>query len=157
VFARLWDLTSYGLFGDEVFTVWTATQDWHGLFSWVADDVVHPPAFYVLLKIWIGVGGQSLFWIKLLPALLSILSIIPLLLLCRELNVNRSAAGVSLWMMAVNAFLIGHAQEARMYSLLQLLALLSLWLFAMLLNRRRGGSGIQIALGACNLLLVFTH
>lgn len=157
VAARFWHLTSYGLFGDEVFTLWTSAQDWSKVLSSVIEDVVHPPLFYVLLKIWIDIGGQSLLWLKLLPVLLSIVSIIPFLLLCRELKINLLATGLALWMMAVNNFLITHAQEPRMYSLLLLLVLLSLWLFVRLQHSSQGHIRIHFALGSVNLLLVFTH
>lgn len=157
VTARLWHLTSYGLFGDEVFTLWTAERDWTGLFSSVVGDVVHPPLFYALLKVWIGLGGQSLLWLKLLPASLSIASVVPFLFLCRALKLEAAAAILALWLMAVNGFLISHAQELRMYSLLLLLGVCSLWLFAKLLNTANGARGTQIALWAVNLLLVFTH
>lgn len=157
VAARLWHLTSYGLFGDEVFTLWTSAQDWSKVFSSVIEDVVHPPLFYVVLKLWIDIGGQSILWIKLLPVLLSIVSIVPFLLLCRELKINLLATGLALWMMAVNNFLISHAQEPRMYSLLLLLVLLSLWLFVKLQSRDSNSIRIHFALGGVNLLLVFTH
>ena len=155
--ARLWHLTSYGLFGDEVFTLWTSAQSWPNLFTSVVEDVVHPPLFYALLKIWIDIGGQSLLWIKLLPVLLSILSLIPFLLLCREMRINRMATSLALWLMAVNGFLISHAQESRMYSLLLLLAVSSLWLFAKLQSRGNSASGFYFALCGVNLLLVFSH
>jgi len=51
--ARLCRLTSYGLFGDEVFTFWVADQDVGSLIASVRGDVVHPPLFYVVLKLWI--------------------------------------------------------------------------------------------------------
>jgi len=157
VAARLWHLTSYGLFGDEVFTLWTSAQDWPRVLSSVVEDVVHPPLFYVLLKVWIDIGGQSLLWIKLLPVLLSIVSVIPFLLLCRELKMNSTATALALWLMAVNGFLISHAQEPRMYSLLLLLVLLSHWLFVKLQSRDQKSLRIHFALGGVNLLLVFTH
>lgn len=159
VAARLWHLTSYGLFGDEVFTLWTALQDWRGLFWSVVGDVVHPPLFYALLKLWIDVGGQSLLWLKLLPALLSLASVLPFLLLCRELKLSRGVTIVALWLMAMNGFLINHAQELRGYSLLLLLSITSLWLFAKLINTNNESRtlGNQIALWAVNVLLVFTH
>lgn len=153
--ARLWHLTTFGLFGDEVFTVWTAAQDWNGLFSSVIGDVAHPPLYYALLKVWIDLGGQSLLWIKLLPALMSIATVFPFLFLCRELNLNLTATGVALWLMSVNGFLITHAQEPRMYGLLLLLTTCSLWVFAKLV--REHTNSIQAALCAVNLLLVFTH
>jgi hypothetical protein len=155
VAARLLHLTSFGLFGDEVFTLWTAAQDWHGLFASVIGDVAHPPLYYALLKIWIDLGGQSLLWVKLLPALMSIATIFPFVSLCRELNLNLRATSLALWLMAVNGFLITHAQEPRMYSLLLLLTTCSLWVFAKLC--REHTKSIQSALCVVNLLLVFTH
>ena len=157
VATRLWHLTSYGVFGDEVFTLWTSEQDWRSLFASVVGDVVHPPLFYMLLKLWIGIGGQSLQWVKLLPALFSIASIAPFFLLCRELNLEPRTMNLALWLVAVNGLLINHSQELRMYSLLLLLSVSSLWLFGKLVNRDAGTLMIQVALCAVNLLLVFTH
>lgn len=157
VAARFWRLTSYGLFGDEVFTLWTAAQDWRSLLESVVGDVVHPPLFYMLLKVWIGVGGQSLLWLKLLPALLSIASVIPFFALCRDLRLEPAAMNLALWLMAINGLLITHAQELRMYSLLFLLTLTSLWLFAKLINQDAGSRKTQTMLCAVNLLMVFTH
>src|SRR5215208_6653043 len=64
---RLWQLTSFGLFGDEAFTVNVARSGWGELIEKVVADIVHPPLFYALLKVWIVVGGQSELWLKLLP------------------------------------------------------------------------------------------
>jgi uncharacterized membrane protein len=157
--ARLWHLTSYGLFGDEVFTLWTAQQDWRGLFSSVIGDVAHPPLFYVLLKLWIAIGGESLVWLKLLPLVLSIATVLPFLAFTRELRLPHLARNVALWLMAVNGFLINHAQELRGYSLLLLLSVCSLWLLMKLINLKRGSRavGSLIALCVVNLLLVFAH
>ena len=155
VAARLWHLTSFGLFGDEVFTLWTAAQDWNGLFASVVGDVAHPPLYYAMFKVWIDIGGQSLLWIKLLPALISIAAIFPFLFLCRELSLNLIATSLALWLMSVNGFLITHAQEPRMYSLLLLLTTCSLWVFTKLWREQT--NSIQAALSIVNLLLVFTH
>src|SRR6185369_4845187 len=65
--------------------------------------------------------------------------------------------GLALWMMAVSNFLISHAQEPRMYSLLLLLVLFSLWLFVKLQRRDSHSTRTLFAIGGVNLLLVFTH
>jgi hypothetical protein len=155
VAAQLWHLTSFGIFGDEVFTLWTVGQDWNDAIEWVIGDVVHPPLYYALLKLWVDLGGQSLLWIKLLPVLFSIATLLPLLLLCRELKLDGAATSLALWLAAVNGFLITHAQEIRMYSLLLLLTVASLWLFAKL--PRENSRKTHAALFAVNLLLVYTH
>ncbi len=157
VAARLWRLTSYGLYGDEAFSLWLAKSDWAALFSYVVTDAVHPPLFYLLLKIWVGAGGESVLWLKLLPALTSIVTLPPFLLLCRELRLGRETALLALALMAVNEYLVIYAQELRMYSLLLLFAVCSLWLFARLVNLPKAPRSLHLWLLLANLLLVYTH
>src|SRR5687768_7886557 len=77
VVARFWQLTSSCLWFDEIFSVHAARHGWAQLFSFVAADIIHPPLFYVLLKLWTGIGGESLLWLRLLPAITSIAAIVP--------------------------------------------------------------------------------
>lgn len=154
---RLWGLTSYGLIGDEVFTYQLAADSWTGLIRSAVSDVVHPPLFYALLKIWIALGGHSLLWIKLFPVLMSLFSIPPFILLCRELGLKSDAAKLALWLMAVNDFLINFSQELRMYSQAAFFTLLSLWLFARLYNSDRQSKPLVVGLFFANLMLVYTH
>src|SRR6185436_3134035 len=81
---RLWRLSASCLWFDEIFSVHAARHGWAELLRFAAADIIHPPLFYLLLKIWISLGGESLLWLRLLPALVSIAAIIPFLLLCRE-------------------------------------------------------------------------
>ena len=154
---RLWRLTSYGLFGDELFSLWAARHDWGGLLAAVINDIDHPPLFYLLLKAWIIVGGDSVLWLKLFPVVTSIAAIIPFFLLCRELKMKPAAINLALALMAVNAYLILYSQELRMYSLLLFFTTSSLWLFVKFFNAAAGGKKILPALFAANLLLVYTH
>ena len=59
VVLRLWHLTDGCLWFDEIFSVHAAEQTWSGMWSFVAQDLIHPPLFYALLKLWIGVGGEG--------------------------------------------------------------------------------------------------
>src|SRR5262245_51748042 len=115
---RLWRLTSYGLYGDEIFSLRLASANWTESVAVVARDIVHPPLFYMLVKLWIGIGGDSVLWLKLFPALSSIAALVPLFLLCRELKLKPAAIELALGLMAVNAYLVYYSQELRMYSLL---------------------------------------
>ena len=153
---RLWRLTAYGLFSDEVFSAETAHRAWPQLQRAVVTDVVHPPLFYYLLKAWIA-AGDALVWMKLLPVLFALLAIIPFVLLCRELKLRPMTINLALCLMAVNEYLINYAQELRMYSLLLLLVVTSMWLFAKLINASNRALAVQVALLAANLLLVYTH
>src|SRR5213080_4345853 len=88
IVARLWRLTASCLWFDEIFSVHAARHSWRGLLSFAAADVVHPPLFYALLKIWVAIGGESLAWLRLFPVLISVAAIVPLVLLSRALKLR---------------------------------------------------------------------
>ncbi|HEX8251320.1 MAG TPA: glycosyltransferase family 39 protein [Pyrinomonadaceae bacterium] len=150
---RFWNLTASCLWFDEIFSLHAAAHDWQSLFRFVAQDLIHPPLFYVLLKIWTAIGGESLVWVRCFPVFFSILAVIPFILLCRELNLRLRVAALALTFFAVNGSLIKYAQEVRMYSLLMFFALVSYWLFVRFLNSGKGFPFLLIV----NVLLVYTH
>ena len=150
---RLWGLTSSCLWFDEVFSVHAAEHPWNLLFWFVAQDLIHPPLFYVLLKIWTNLGGESLFWLRSFSVLFAVLAVFPFLHLCKELKIKFPAAAIALALFAVNGSLIKYAQELRMYSLLLFLGLMSMWLFSRFYYR---GKNIWV-LTLVNILLVYTH
>lgn len=150
---RLLRLDASCLWFDEIFSVHAAEHDWVGMFVFVARDMVHPPLFYAVLKSWIGIGGESLFWLRLLPVVFSVISIFPFLLLCRELALRNSTTVIALFFFAVNGAMIKYAQTLRMYTMLMCMALFSTWLF---LRYSRRGSGI-VLLTLVNIVLVYTQ
>jgi 4-amino-4-deoxy-L-arabinose transferase-like glycosyltransferase len=152
---RLWNLAAFSLWGDEVFSLRAARMGLGDLFAAAVADAVHPPLFYLVLKVWVAVGGEALWWLKLLPVATSIAAIAPVLLLARELRAKHEAAALALALAAVNPYLIHYAQELRMYSLLMLLSLASAWVYVR--YARTGGRGWLAALFGVNLLLVYTH
>src|SRR3954471_13998679 len=85
---RFWHLTYSCLWFDEIFSVHAAGMDFGNLVWFVAQDLIHPPLFYILLKFWILSGGESLFWLRFFPVFFSILSLYPLVRLCRELKLD---------------------------------------------------------------------
>lgn len=153
--SRLWLLTASCFWFDEIFCVHAARHNWKPMLQFVAADLIHPPLFYVLLKIWIAVGGESLLWLRLLPVLISIAAIVPIVLFCRALKLSRSQINLALALLAVNGYLIKYAQEVRMYSLLFLLSCTSLWLFVKFTGSSR--KLFWLALTAVNLLLIYSH
>jgi uncharacterized membrane protein len=152
---RLWRLADSCLWFDEIFGVHAATMDWGVMFAFLAQDLIHPPLFYVLLKVWIAAGGESLLWLRLFPVFWSVLAVVPFVLLCRELRLKTSETLTALAFVAVNGALIRYAQEVRMYSLLFCFALFVLWLFVRFW--RNGSKRVLLALFLCNLLAVYTH
>ncbi|MDX6612729.1 MAG: mannosyltransferase [Blastocatellia bacterium] len=157
VAVRLRGLTAACLWFDEIFSVHAARHNWSQILSFAAADLIHPPLFYVLLKVWIAAGGESVTWLRLFPALTSIAAIVPFCLVCRELRLNAGERNLSLLLLAISGFLIKYAQEVRMYSLLFFFSLCSLWLFLKFLNGGALSKRILMALTASNLVLVYTH
>ena len=75
--ARLWRLTDSCLWFDEIFSVHAAEHIWASLFWFVLQDLIHPPLFYILLKLWLAVGGDGLLWLRLFAVLFSVLTFVP--------------------------------------------------------------------------------
>ncbi|MEP6703668.1 MAG: glycosyltransferase family 39 protein, partial [Acidobacteriota bacterium] len=153
VAVRFWRLTDSCLWFDEIFSAHAAEHSWNLLLRFVAQDLIHPPLFYAALKLWIGIGGESLLWLRLLPVLFSAIALVPVIYLCKELKLSNSVMLMSLAFLAVNGSLIKYTQTVRMYSMLMCLSLVSIWLFARYFNR--GKSFITLLI--VNLLLVYTH
>lgn len=153
ILLRFWNLSASCLWFDEIFSAHAAEHDWQNLFWFAAQDLIHPPLFYVLLKIWMSIGGESLFWLRFFPVFFSVAALIPFLYLCRELKLNYLTIALALTFLAFNGCLIKYTQEVRMYSLLMCLSLFSMWLFLRFLNL---GKNIWI-LTVINFLLIYTH
>ena len=151
--ARLWRLTDSCLWFDELFSVHAAEHPWNSHFWFVAQDLIHPPLFYAVLKVWIGIGGESLLWLRLLPVFFSVIAIVPFLYLCKELKLSNAVTLLALIFLAVNGSLIKYTQTLRMYTMLMFLSLASLWLFTRYFNRGKSFAPLLIV----NLLLIYTH
>jgi uncharacterized membrane protein len=154
--ARLWRLTASCLWFDEIFSVHAAEHPWGKLMHFVAADLVHPPLFYLLLKVWIGICGESLLWLRMFPALTSIAAIPPFILFLREVRLSLNVITLSLFLLAVNGYLIKYSQEVRMYSLLFFFSVCSLWLFVSFRDAQTSRRRL-VALTGINFLLVYTH
>jgi len=154
---RFWNITTFSLWGGEAFTMIGVEKSWSDMFAYIAADIVHPPGIYVLLKLWIMLGGESLLWLKLFTVIPSVAVIVPLLLLCRELNFRLPETNLTLLLAGVNGYLVHYAQELRMYSLFMFLAMCSFWLFIRYTKSGGRATGLLTALTAINLLAIFTH
>ena len=141
------------LWFDEIFSVHAASMDFQNLLWFVAQDLIHPPLSYLLLKLWILAGGESLVWLRSFPVFFCILSLVPLIFLCRALRLDLTTTAVAVFWLAVNGCLIKYSQEVRMYSPFLFFALMSMWFFARFLH---WGKNIWI-LTFVNVLLVYTH
>ncbi len=118
--------------------------------QFTTDDA--PPFFYLLEKLSIAIAGDSEGVLRAVSALAGLLAVG--ILLWRSRQRGDAADGWSGAYMAVAAYGVFHARQARSYAPLILLALvLVLSARDMLCGRRRAGPLLMI----CAVLLVLTH
>lgn len=129
---RIVHLTQQSLWTDEGFTYNVIVRD--DMFPEIAADT-HPPLYYVLLRGWVAVAGDSVLSLRffsVIPSLLSVALIVPL---ARSLTRGRllvgthvvpALAALGLALADSENFL---AQEIRMYTVTTLLAILSMYAY----------------------------
>lgn len=82
------------------------------------EDSQHPPLYYVIARLWMGIFGNSVTAIRSLSACISLLVFPCVYWLCRELfNVPLSVPGVAIALMAISPIHLVYAQEAQEYIL----------------------------------------
>lgn len=134
-------------------------MEWGEMLGAALRDRTNPPLFYAVLKLWAGVGGESVAWMRLLPCLIAIATAVPFVALTRrcfgagESGISAGAAAVAA--AAASPLLVFLSNEVRAYSLLVLMSTLSMLAFYRVTesaNRRR-----IVMLALANVLLVYTH
>jgi predicted membrane-bound mannosyltransferase len=70
---RVWKLTDKNIGLDESTSWYLATGSVSHLVSWTAADV-HPPLYYLLLKVWLWVFGDSLVALRSLSVISSVIA-----------------------------------------------------------------------------------
>ncbi len=153
---RLWRIGAFSLWGGDTFVIDGVRLAWPAMIDYIIADVVHPPLFYLLARAWLALG-DSVLWVRLLPVLITVVGLYPLLRLGRALGLERGPRVLSMFMIAVNGFLVHYAQEFRDYCLLFTLGAFSLWLAALWHHAERPSRRLEGALFVCNLLLVYSH
>jgi 4-amino-4-deoxy-L-arabinose transferase-like glycosyltransferase len=136
---RLAYLTFQPLWWDEGWSLYFATTDVGTLLDLTAVDI-HPPFYYSLLHLWIGVLGSSVFSAKLLSVLIGTATV-PLLFATGRRLFGGAGGLLAAGMLTISPFHIYYSQEVRMYVLVTLLCLAS-FDFAL---RWRLASGDRIA------------
>lgn len=119
------------------------------------DQVTHPPLFYLILRPWRAVIGESLRSARLLSAILSVLCVAALFDVVRQMFPTRIALWAAL-LLAASSAQIEVGQEVRQYPLLTLLCLIAAG--ALVRIERTGFTRRQsFALILALLATLFTH
>ncbi|MCO6452541.1 MAG: glycosyltransferase family 39 protein [Caldilineales bacterium] len=152
---RFYRLGSQSFWADEGNSVVLATRSLMQIVSAAAADI-HPPAYYLGLKLWGGVFGLGEIGARSFSVVAGILLVWFVYVLGRQLA--RASAGlIAALLAAVNPFLIYYSQEARMYMLLALCAAVAAYALVMWIQSpdRRKAAGILYVISA--VLGLYTH
>lgn len=152
---RLHALATVPLRGDEAHTVnaWVEVP-LHVTIERYAVADPHPPLAYALFNGWGQLFGTGEFVMRLLPALLSVLSIPALYGIGSQLG-GRTLGLFAAILWTLHPFILWHAQDARNYAIWSSLSALAVWLALLALQRRRWQDWVLYVVAAALAVYVY--
>jgi mannosyltransferase len=124
---RFHHLGTQSLWNDEGNSLRLAQRGIGDLIAAAGRDI-HPPGYYLALKGWMALAGQSEFSLRALSALAGVLTVAVTVALGRALF-SRAAGIMAGLLVALSPFAVYYSQETRMYALLGLFSAASMWVF----------------------------
>ncbi|MEK7651627.1 MAG: glycosyltransferase family 39 protein [Patescibacteria group bacterium] len=121
---RLFNLTAISLWHDEAFSALLVNYSWQEMFYRIGLDV-HPPFYYVILRLWSDVFGHSLFALRGFSVFFGVATVWAGYGFMKVAFKKESLALATALLLAVNPFQIQYVTEARMYTLGSFLLLIS--------------------------------
>ncbi len=130
---RILHIGDQSMWLDEGIAYWNQKQP--DMIAWMAVKDVHPPLYFSLLHLWIGLTGSTAVAMRLFSALAAMLSVAAVVPLARLIARDRSRDEywvipiLGALLLAMSDSEISLAQDVRMYSLRTLLALASVFFY----------------------------
>ena len=133
---RVHNLAGQSFWWDEAYSVLLVERGLRALLQELKTFDFHPPLYYLLVRVWLPIGGRSEFALRFLSVASGCLTVAIGARLGRRLYGGRGglAAGA---IFALSPFLWYYSQEARMYAPTALLATLALYLLHRALEEGR--------------------
>ena len=113
------------LWFDELFTLWMSRFPVPRMLTLLRGDI-HPPLPTFMMSAWRAIGGEHVLWLKTLPLVISVLTLLATYGLARDLFGRRTAT-LALLLLALHPIHVYFSQELRSYGLLALALMLSVW------------------------------
>lgn len=113
---RLWNLTGISLWHDEAFSALLIKYNWSEMMYRIGLDV-HPPMYYIFLRIWTEIFGHSLFALRGMSVFFGVGTILTTYFFVNYVFNNKKAALIAAILVAVNPFQVQYVTEARMYTM----------------------------------------
>ena len=157
-FLRFYRLDNQSFWNDEGNSARLSERTVSLIIEGTASDI-HPPLYYLILKVWRVGASSSEFGLRSLSVYLGIGLVAATYSLGRKLlpQESRWVSIGAATLVAVNPALIYYSQEARMYELLAFLAVTSCLLLVNLLESRRRRITIAAAYVFCMAAGFYTH
>jgi len=127
-FLRVYNIDSKELWYDEAVTSKIVSYQYNEIFTLSKADF-HPPLYYVVLKSWVTIFGDSELSLRFPSVIFGVLTIVATYFLAKYVTSNTKKALWASLIIAINPFLIIYSKEARSYSLMALLIVLTTLVF----------------------------
>src|SRR5258706_13676893 len=150
---RLHAIAAKSFWLDEAISVGFARLPWQQFFYVLRHREINMALYYVLLRFWLILGSSEGF-IRGLSALFSVATV-PVMYALGARLFARGTGLLAAWLLAINAFHIRYAQEARGYALVVFFATVATWLFVR--NLQEPYSTRWGAYTAACVLAVYSH
>lgn len=121
----------------------------------LAPSDVHPPGYYLLLKVWILIFGDSTIAARILSVIFGVLLIYITYLLARK-YFGKTTAYLSSLFMAVSPLGVYYSQEIRMYSAAAFFSGASFWFLSLVIDGKKYASFLYIISNLAVLSLDYT-
>jgi mannosyltransferase len=153
LFVRVYNLGGESLWYDEIISVGLAHMTPAEIIADRAANV-HPPLYFLLLRGWVALFGDSERAVRSLSVLFGLLAIF-MTYKAGRLLFDEEVGMIASLLLALSPFHIRYCQEARAYSLLVLLTLASFYFFLKLLQEKNNWLSLGYVLSSA--LLAYTH
>ena len=133
---EIFNLTKISLWHDESFSALLVQYDFSEMIARIKMDV-HPPMYYVILRLWTDIFPNSLFSLRMFSVLFSFLAIFGVYVLVNKAFKNVTLSLLASLLYALSYFQIQYAMEARMYSIGTFLVIVSCYFLLKALEAKK--------------------
>jgi mannosyltransferase len=133
---RMYKASTTLMWGDEGFSVYSASRDLYAITFEGKDVDPHPPLYYYLFHFWLTLAGTSELSIRFFSIFFGTATVAFIYILGKRLFDARVGL-ISAALYAIAPFAVHYAQEVRMYALVMFLGTLTMYVFVRWLGEAR--------------------
>ncbi len=152
-FLRMHAISAKSFWGDEAYSVEIARLPWNDFFHMLWFREATMMLYYLLLRFWLHLGTSE-GEVRGLSALAAVATV-PLLYVLGKRLFGSGAGLLAAWLLAINAYHIRYAQEARGYAMVVFFSVLATWLLVR--NLQEPSSAHWFAYTTVCALAVYSH